>query len=41
MKKKVPKKKKNDKPKRQWDLATRLEHRRVEGKNRKKPGIEK
>jgi len=32
---------KNSKKERKWGLAYRLEHRRVKGKNRKKPGIEK
>jgi hypothetical protein len=33
--------KKTQKRKRRWNLAYRLEYRRVEGKNRKRPGIEK
>ncbi|MDI6602538.1 MAG: hypothetical protein QME57_00250 [Patescibacteria group bacterium] len=33
--------KKTQKGKRRWSLAYHLEHRRVEGKQRKKPGIEK
>jgi len=37
----LEKKKKKERVKRRWDLAKRLEERRVEGKNRKKPGIEK
>lgn len=38
MKKSLPKQ--SPKKKRRWDLAIRLEHRRVKGKNRKRPGKE-
>lgn len=38
--KKQPVSKINKKPRR-WNVASRLEHRLIKGKNRKKPGIEK